>query len=200
MNSSFSIKFNTLRKERKLSIREVALMTGVSTREVKKWEKGSSLPADTRVMEALVGLLGEEISREFSTIEKKTLHEARVDQSLFSLDESIFKERRNLVGRVKERILPKRSQPKKQPTDFIKIEPTQEAIADSKINSVSSLETEAEENIPMEYPYINDPKQIVIYWKRNIKTFLVLLVILVIGIRSLSMFWVNISIFIDNLI
>ena len=63
-----------------------------------------------------------------------------------------------------------------------------------------SLETETEENIPMEYPYINDPKQIVIYWKRNIKTFLVLLVILVIGIRSLSMFWVNISIFIDNLI
>ena len=88
MKSSFSIKFNTLRKERKLSIREVALMTGVSTREVKKWEKGSSLPADTRVMEALVGLLGEEISREFSTIEKKTLHEERVDQSLFSLDES----------------------------------------------------------------------------------------------------------------
>ena len=200
MKSSFSIKFNTLRKERKLSIREIALMTGVSTREVKKWEKGSSLPADTRVMEALVGLLGEEISREFSTIEKKTLHEERVDQSLFSLDESIFKDRRNMVGRVKERILPKRSQPKKQPTDFIKIEPTQEAIADSKINSVSSLETETEENIPMEYPYINDPKQIVIYWKRNIKTFLVLLVILVIGIRSLSMFWVNISIFIDNLI
>ena len=200
MKSSFSIKFNTLRKERKLSIREVAIMTGVTTREVKKWEKGSSLPADTRVMEALVGLLGEEISREFSTIEKKILHEERVDQSLFSLDESIFKERRNIVGRVKERILPKRSQPKKQPTDFIKIEPTQEAIADSKINSVSSLETETEENIPMEYPYINDPKQIVIYWKRNIKTFLVLLVILVIGIRSLSMFWVNISIFIDNLI
>ena len=39
MKSSFSIKFNTLRKERKLSIREIALMTGVSTREVKKWEK-----------------------------------------------------------------------------------------------------------------------------------------------------------------
>ena len=105
-----------------------------------------------------------------------------------------------MVGRVKERILPKRSEPKKQPTDFITIEPTEEAIADSKINSVSSLETETEENIPMEYPYINDPKQIVIYWKRNIKTFLVLLVILVIGIRSLSMFWINISIFIDNLI
>ena len=108
------------------------------------------MPADTRGMEALVGLLGEEISRECSTIEKKTLHEARVDQSLFSLDESIFKERRNMVGRVKERILPKRSQPKKQPTDFIKTEPTEEAIADSKINSVSSLETETEENIPME--------------------------------------------------
>ena len=200
MKSSFSIKFNTLRKERKLSIREVALMTGVSTREVKKWEKGSSLPADTRVMEALVGLLGEEISREFSTIEKKILHEERVDQSLFSLDESIFKERRNIVGRLKERIVPKRSQSKTQPTDFIKIEPTEEAISDSKMNSVSSLEKETEEHIPMEYPYINDPQQIVIYWKRNIKTFLVLLVILIIGIRSLSMFWVNLSIFIDNLI
>ena len=95
MKSSFSIKFNTLRKERKLSIREIALMTGVSTREVKKWEKGSSLPADTRVMEALVGLLGEEISREFSTIEKKTLHEERVDQSLFSLDDKPKSDLRN---------------------------------------------------------------------------------------------------------
>ena len=41
MKSSFSIKFNTLRKDRKLSIKEVALMTGVSPREVKKWENGS---------------------------------------------------------------------------------------------------------------------------------------------------------------
>ena len=195
MKSSFSIKFNTLRKDRKLSIREVALMTGVSPREVKKWEKGASVPSDTRVMEALEGLLGEEISREFSTIEKDI-----VDQSIFSLDESIFKERRNLVGRAKERILPKRIQQKIQPTDYIKTEPTEKVITDSQIENIASLEAEPEEDISMEYPYINDPQQIVIYWKRNIKTFLVLLVILFIGARSLSMFWVNISIFIDNLI
>ena len=200
MKSSFSIKFNTLRKDRKLSIREIALMTGVTPREVKKWEKGASLPSDTRVMEALVGLLGEEISREFSTIEKDIVHEKVLDQSIFSLDESIFKERRNLVGRVKERILPKRIQQKNQPTDFIKTEPTEKVITDSQIDNVGSLEVEPEEDISMEYPYINDPQQIVTYWKRNIKTFLVLLVILFIGARSLSMFWVNISIFIDNLI
>ncbi len=200
MKSSFSIKFNTLRKDRKLSIREVALMTGVTPREVKKWEKGVSLPSDTRVMEALEGLLGEEISREFSTIEKDIVDEKVLDQSIFSLDESIFKERRNLVGRVKERILPKRIQQKNQPTDFIKTEPTEKVITDSQIDNVGSLEVEPEEDISMEYPYINDPQQIVIYWKRNIKTFLVLLVILFIGGRSLSMFWVNISIFIDNLI
>ncbi len=200
MKSSFSIKFNTLRKDRKLSIREIALMTGVTPREVKKWEKGASLPSDTRVMEALVGLLGEEISKEFSTIEKDIVHEKVLDQSIFSLDESIFKERRNLVGRVKERILPKRIQQKNQPTDFIKTEPTEKVITDSQIDNVGSLEVEPEEDISMEYPYINDPQQIVTYWKRNIKTFLVLLVILFIGARSLSMFWVNISIFIDNLI
>ncbi len=200
MKSSFSIKFNTLRKDRKLSIREVALMTGVTPREVKKWEKGVSLPSDTRVMEALEGLLGEEISREFSTIEKDIVDEKVLDQSIFSLDESIFKERRNLVGRVKERILPKRIQQKNQPTDFIKTEPTEKVITDSQIDNVGSLEIEPEEDISMEYPYINDPQQIVIYWKRNIKTFLVLLVILIIGARSLSMFWVNITIFIDNLI
>ena len=200
MKSSFSIKFNTLRKDRKLSIREIALMTGVTPREVKKWEKGASLPSDTRVMEALVGLLGEEISKEFSTIEKDIVHEKVLDQSIFSLDESIFKERRNLVGRVKERILPKRIPQKNQPTDFIKTEPPEKVITDSQIENIESLEAEPGENISMEYPYINDPQQIVIYWKRNIKTFLVLLVILFIGARSFSMFWVNISIFIDNLI
>ena len=135
-----------------------------------------------------------------STIEKDIVHEKVLDQSIFLLDESIFKERRNLVGRVKERILPKRIQQKIQPTDYIKTEPTEKVITDSQIENIASLEAEPEEDISMEYPYINDPQQIVIYWKRNIKTLLVLLVILFIGARSLSMFWVNISIFIDNLI
>ena len=80
MKSSFSAKFNSLRKERKLSVRDISLMTGVPLREVKKWDKGSSLPNDSRVMKALEGLLGEDITRDLSTIDKEVIQKERIDQ------------------------------------------------------------------------------------------------------------------------
>ena len=66
--------------------------------------------------------------------------------------------------------------------------------------SINDLDVEQEEIGVLEFPYINDPDQIMIYWKRNFKTLLILLLFLMIGFRSLSMFWENITLFIDNLI
>ncbi len=200
MKSSFSAKFNSLRKERKLSVRDISLMTGVPLREVKKWDKGSSLPNDSRVMKALEGLLGEDITRDFSTIDKEVIQKERIDQNLFSLDDSIFKERRNVFGKLKEKIFPNtRTQERKQPTDYIKVEPFEEVPTEAQVNQALIIES-SEEDLLIEYPYINDPHQIVTYWKRNAKTFMVLVFILVIGMRSLSMFWETLTLFINNLI
>lgn len=200
MKSNFSSKFNALRKKRKLSVREIAVMTGTTTKEVKKWEKGTSLPSDTRVMSALEGLLGEDISKEFSVINDEISKSSDQEHSVFSLDESIFKERRNSIGRFKEKILPKRAKQKNNPTDYIKIETSEEVVDTDAILTVQTEDLNKEINSTIEAPYINDPEQIIVYWKRNIKTFVLLILFLVIGIRSFNMFWKNASLFIDNLI
>jgi len=200
MKSSFSSKFNALRKKRKLSVREIAVMTGASTKEVKKWEKGTSLPSDTRVMSALEGLLGEDISKEFSEINDDISKSSVQEYSVFSLDESIFKERRNSIGRLKEKLFPGRLKKKNNPTDYIKIETSEEVVTTEAILTVQPEHLNEEGSLTTEEPYINDPNQIVVYWKRNTKTFLLLILFLAICVRSFNMFWENISSFIDNMI
>ena len=200
MTSSFSSKFITLRKERKLSIRDISLMTGVSTKEVKKWEKGTALPNGTRVVRALEGLLGENICKDFSIIDEHAINDNLEVEPLFSVDETIFKERKNRIGRLKEKFFPARIVQQRNSTDYIKIEPSEEIVNTGPIKSINDLDVEQEEIGVLEFPYINDPDQIMIYWKRNFKTFLILLLFLMIGFRSLSMFWENITLFIDNLI
>jgi len=200
MKSNFSSKFNALRKKRKLSVREVAVMTGTSIKEVKKWQKGTSLPSDIRVMSALEGLLGEDISKEFSIVNDEISKSSDKEHSVFSLDESIFKERRNRIGRFKEKLLPERAKQKNNPTDYIKIETSEEEVSTEAILTTQTEDLNKEINLTTEEPYINNPDQIVVYWKRNIKTFLLLILFLLIGIRSFNMFWENVSLFIDNLI
>ena len=200
MTSNFSSKFTTLRKERKLSIKDISLMTGVSTKEVKKWEKGTSLPNGTRVVSALEGLLGEDICKDFSIMDDQVMEANLRVEPLFSVDESIFKERKNRIGRIKEKIFPERIKQQKNSTDFIKIEPSEEIVTTGPITSVTDIDVAQEESVTLESPYINDPDQIMTYWKRNIKTFLILLLFVIVGFRSLYMFWENITLFIDNLI
>jgi len=200
MTSNFSSKFTTLRKERKLSIKDISLMTGVSTKEVKKWEKGTSLPNGTRVVSALEGLLGEDICKDFSIMDDQVMEANLRIEPLFSVDESIFKERKNRIGRIKEKIFPERIKQQKNSTDFIKIEPSEEIVTTGPITSVTDIDVAQEESVTLESPYINDPDQIMTYWKRNIKTFLILLLFVIVGFRSLYMFWENITLFIDNLI
>ena len=200
MKSSFSSKFNALRKKRKLSVREISVMTGASTKEVKKWEKGTSLPSDTRVRSALEGLLGEDISKEFSVINDDISKSSVQEYSVFSLDESIFKERRNSIGRLKEKLFPRRLKKKNNPTDYIKIETSEEVVTTEAILTVQPEHLNEEGSLTTEEPYINDPNQIVVYWKRNTKTFLLLILFLAICVRSFNMFWENISSFIDSMI
>ena len=51
--NNFSINFVKLREERGLSIKQVASFTGATTKDVKKWESGTSLPTDTKIIAAI---------------------------------------------------------------------------------------------------------------------------------------------------
>jgi predicted transcriptional regulator len=200
MTSNFSSKFSTLRKERKLSIRDISLMTGVSTKEVKKWDKGTAIPNGSRIASALEGLLGEDICKDFSFMEDQVMDGNLRGKPFFSVDETIFKERKNRIGRLKEKVFPEKTKQHKNPTDYIKIEPSEEIVNTGLIATVADVDVAQKESVTLEYPYINDPDQIMTYWKRNIKTFLILILLLIVGFRSFYMFWENVTLFIDNLI
>ena len=60
---SFQQIFNELKKDRGLSNKQIASFTGVKIKEVKQWETGTSFPIETKVVDALEGLLGTEISK-----------------------------------------------------------------------------------------------------------------------------------------
>ena len=86
--NNFSSIFTKLREERGLSIKQVASFTGTSTKDVKKWERGTSLPTDTKVIAALEGILGKEISQ---TLEDNSFNilknsEKVIEDSLFKID------------------------------------------------------------------------------------------------------------------
>ena len=55
---SFHQIFNELKKDRGLSNKQIASFTGVKLKEVKQWEAGTSFPIETKVVDALEGLLG----------------------------------------------------------------------------------------------------------------------------------------------
>ena len=93
-------------------------MTGVSTKEVKKWEKGTALPNGTRVVRALEGLLGENICKDFSIIDEHAINDNLEVEPLFSVDETIFKERKNRIGRLKEKFFPARIVQQRNSTEF----------------------------------------------------------------------------------
>ena len=86
--NNFSTNFVKLREERGLSIKQVASFTGATTKDVKKWESGTSLPTDTKIIAALEGLLGKEISQTLESNDFKPIKtsEKIIEDSLFTID------------------------------------------------------------------------------------------------------------------
>ena len=85
--NNFSTNFVKLREERGLSIKQVASFTGATTKDVKKWESGTSLPTDTKIIAALEGLLGKEISQTLESNDFKPIKtsEKIIEDSLFTI-------------------------------------------------------------------------------------------------------------------
>ena len=60
---NFSTLFSRLKDERGLSNKQISSFTGAPLKEVKKWESGMGIPTEKRIVAALEGILGSEISK-----------------------------------------------------------------------------------------------------------------------------------------
>ena len=174
--NNFSTNFVKLREERGLSIKQVASFTGATTKDVKKWESGTSLPTDTKIIAALEGLLGKEISQTLESNDFKPIKtsEKIIEDSLFTID--------------KEKNVDLKS--------GIFVYSDKEVIDDDKKIDFDELY----ENALEERPYIADPKQLSFYFSRNIKTFISVSILLYIAVKAFQMFLNSFNLFIDNLL
>ena len=86
--NNFQIEFKRLKADRGLSNKQIASFTGVKVKDVKQWEAGISLPTDKKIINALEGLLGTEITHTldgFSTEQFKDEGSLLTEESLFSI-------------------------------------------------------------------------------------------------------------------
>ena len=196
--NNFSSVFTKLREERGLSIKQVASFTGTSTKDVKKWEQGTSLPTDTKVIAALEGILGKEISQ---TLEDNSFNilknsEKVIEDSLFKID----KEKDvNLKSGIFNRFKSEKEKKQRKATSEINVFDIYEDK--EMVNDENKVDYEAlYENALEEKPYISDPKQLTFYFSRNIKTFLSVTVLLYVAIKAFQMFINSFNLFLENLL
>lgn len=195
MMSNFQNTFNRLKKERQLSNKQVASFTGVKIKDVKKWETGMSFPTDSKVVDALEGILGTEILRSLEGF--KT--EENNFSSLTSSEDEIFKVNNEKLEISNTRIDRLRNIFQREThsnndfnydsdfdTPFLDQEAPKEVLIDEEKN--------------LEQPYLYDEKQLGFYLSRNIKTVGLLSVLGVIVISFFRLFWESLNLFINNIL
>ena len=195
---NFSSIFVKLREQRGLSIKQIASFTGASTKDVKKWEEGTSLPTDQKIVAALEGLLGKDISNTLENNEFKVPNrsEKNIEESLFQVDkEKNIDLKSGIFNRFKSDIEKKQKRRTSEMNVF-------DIYSDKSIeqeNKVLNYE-DLYENALEEQPYIRDPKQLSFYFSRNMKTFISISVLLFIAMKAFQMFLNSFNLFIENLL
>ena len=196
--NNFSSIFVKLREQRGLSIKQIASFTGASTKDVKKWEEGTSLPTDQKIVAALEGLLGKDISNTLENNEFKVPNrsEKNIEESLFQVDkEKNIDLKSGIFNRFKSDIEKKQKRRTSEMNVF-------DIYSDKSIeqeNKVLNYE-DLYENALEEQPYIRDPKQLSFYFSRNMKTFISISVLLFIAMKAFQMFLNSFNLFIENLL
>lgn len=195
MMSNFQNTFNRLKKERQLSNKQVASFTGVKVKDVKKWETGMSFPTDSKVVDALEGILGTEIIKSLEGF--KT--EENNFSSLTSSEDEIFKVNNEKLEISNTRIDRLRNIFQREThsnndfnydsdfdTPFLDQEAPKEVLIDEEKN--------------LEQPYLYDEKQLGFYLSRNIKTVGLLSVLGIVVISFFRLFWESLNLFINNIL
>ena len=192
---SFQQTFNELKKSRGLSNKQIASFTGVKLKDVKQWETGTSFPIETKVVDALEGLLGTEISK---SLEGYT-SQSKVNSQLKTSEDNIFKVKNEKIDVTNTKIDKLRYLFQKQPQN------TTEYEFDNEIEHIADdyyfeEDTVAPEQNVLEKPYIYDENQIGFYFSRNLKTLGLLSILGVIIFSFFQLFWDSFNLFLDNLL
>ena len=197
---NFSNLFIRLKKERGLSNKQIASFTGASIKEVKKWELGVGVPTDKRVIAALEGILGGEISQGIKnlTINKRS-HEKDTllnEDSIFNIDKS--KQKETGLGFLNRFRRQKEKNNRNTQTDIYTYEnllEVEELTEEELVNTELIYEDAIQEK-----PYINDPKQLGFYFFRNIKATIWVILFLYFSIQGFELFWNSLKVLLNNLL
>ena len=199
--NNFQIEFKRLKADRGLSNKQIASFTGVKVKDVKQWESGISFPTDKKIINALEGLLGTEITHTlegFSTEQLKEVGSLLTEESLFSIKNDDVQIKQTRVDKLRNTFQRKETTLNNFDYESIEVsevkEDTLEEYLTKPVQTAKLLEFSDEE------PYIYDQKQIGFYFTRNLKTAALLLVLGVVIYNSLSLFWDSLRIFLDNLL
>ena len=192
---SFQQTFNELKKSRGLSNKQIASFTGVKLKDVKQWETGTSFPIETKVVDALEGLLGTEISK---SLEGYT-SQSKVNSQLKTSEDNIFKVKNEKIDVTNTKIDKLRYLFQKQPQN------TTEYEFDNEIEHITDdYYFEDDGSAPLkeilEKPYLYDENQLGFYFSRNLKTLGLLSVLGLIIFSFFQLFWDSFNLFIDNLL
>ena len=153
--NNFSSIFTRLREQRGLSIKQIASITGASTKDVKKWEAGTSLPTDQKIVAALEGLLGKDISNtlESNEIKLPNRSEKMIEESLFKVDkEKNIDLKSGIFNRIKSDV-EKKQKRRTSEMNVFDIYSDKSLEQEEKVSNYEDLY----ENALEEQPYIEDP-------------------------------------------
>ena len=192
---SFQQTFNELKKARGLSNKQIASFTGVKLKDVKQWETGTSFPIETKVVDALEGLLGTEISK---SLEGYT-SQSKVNSQLKTSEDNNFIVKNEKLDVTNTKIDKLRNLFQKQPQN------TTEYEFDNEIEHITDdyyFEDDASAPLQeiLEKPYLYDENQLGFYFSRNLKTLGLLSVLGLIIFSFFQLFWDSFNLFIDNLL
>ncbi len=192
---SFHQIFNELKKDRGLSNKQIASFTGVKLKEVKQWESGTSFPIETKVVDALEGLLGTEISKSLEGYSSQS----KINSQVKTAEDDIFKVKNEKIDVTNTKIDKLRNLFQKQPQN------TTEYEFDNEIEHIADdyyfeEDTASPEQNVLEKPYIYDENQIGFYFSRNLKTLGLLSILGVIIFSFFQLFWDSFNLFLDNLL
>ena len=199
--NNFQREFNRLKSDRGLNNKQIASFTGVKVKDVKQWESGTSFPTDKKIINALEGLLGIEITETldgFSTMDTKDIGSLLTEESLFSVDKDNVQIKQTRVDKFRNTFQRKEPLSKNTEFEFEEMPQTKEEKLDEYLTKPVEITNVLEYS--NEEPYIFDEKQIGFYLTRNIKTTALLIILSFIIFNSFGLFWESLNTFLDNLL
>ena len=195
---NFSTVFARLKDERGLSNKQIASFTGASLKDIKKWDSGTGVPTDKRIIAALEGILGNEISSAIGSIpEPETFKKQvfNVENSIFEVDK---RKQHNIssgfLNRFRSSVEKKGRNTQTEMFTYEDMSQIEEEVDDLEL-SENIYESALEES-----PYINDPNQLSFYFSRNLKSVLATLLFFYLAYKGMQLFWDSFRLLIDNLL